>query len=188
MTKRLPRTYLGINHQTIGSDILSVVKALHAPEQSLGPALAKKLSEVKPDGWYPISVLLEALEVLDAKLGTFGLRSVGWELFRRSHAENMKKVASSAKDVLYGFDAIYHNANRGSSIGGWRVVRFEPGYAELEKTTPHHCVMEEGILEEALRAVGVTAEVSQSECFRKGADACHYVIRSQVTDERWSGK
>jgi hypothetical protein len=30
------------------------------------------------------------------------------------------------------------------------VVLFQPGKAELIKTTPHHCVMEEGILTEAL--------------------------------------
>jgi hypothetical protein len=41
---------------------------------------------------------------------------------------------------------MYHHANRGTGIGGWKVLRFDAGYAELEKMTPHHCVMEQGIL------------------------------------------
>lgn len=185
---RLPRSYTGINHQTLGSDILAVLKALHTPESTLGPDLHGRLKAVKPDQWYPISLLLEALAALDQKLGTYALKNVGWQLFQLSHAAEFRKVASSAKDVVYGIDGMYHRANRGTGIGGWQVLRFEPGRAELEKTTPHHCVMEEGILEEALRTLGVKAEVTQRQCFRKGAESCIYVISSPLTDERWTGK
>jgi hypothetical protein len=97
------------------------------------------------------------------------------------------QVARSAADVIYGIDGMYHHANRGSAIGGWKVLRFDPGYAELEKTTPHHCVMEQGILSGALAAVKCPGIVSQKQCFRQGADACLYVISSSFTDERWSG-
>jgi len=187
MNTRLPRTYVGRNHETLGSDILAVVKALHAPERPLGPLLAARLQQVKPEGWYPIGMLLEALEVLDAKLGTYALRNVGWELFQMTHAAQVRASVASAHALLHGFDGMYHRANRGEGIGGWRVLSFGPGRAELEKTTPHHCVMEEGILQEALRTIGVKAEVAQRECFRRGADACIYVVTSPVTDQRWSG-
>ena len=82
---------------------------------------------------------------------------------------------------------MYHHANRGTGIGGWKVLRFDPGYAELEKTTPHHCVMEQGILSGALAAVKCPGIVSQKQCFRQGADSCLYVISSSFTDERWFG-
>ncbi|MBX5481395.1 MAG: hypothetical protein IRZ16_06050 [Myxococcaceae bacterium] len=186
MTRR-PRGYIGINHQTIGSDILAVLKALHLPEQTLGKAQAQALAAIEPDRWYPIAMLLDALETLDQKLDTWALRSVGWELFRLSHAEEMKKVARSARDIVYGIDGMYHRANRGSHIGGWTVLRFEPGLAELEKTTPHHCVVEEGILQEALRSLGITANVEQTRCFRRGDDACLFHLTSTVTDQRWTG-
>lgn len=186
--ERRPRGYVGTHHETIGSDILAVMKALHAPERALGAELAARLATVKPDVWYPIGWLLEALEAMDQRLGTFALKNVGWKLFELSHAERLKKVASSARDVLYGFDTLYRNANRGTDIGGWKVLSFGPGRAELEKTTPHHCVMEEGIMQEALRTLGVKSEVTQRQCFRKGADSCVFVITSPVTDDRWSGR
>lgn len=184
MTRR-PRSYDSKNHETIGSDILAVLKALHAPQATLGPELASQLGAVKPDQWYPIDVLLQPLELLDQKLGAYGLRNVGWELFKLSHAEAVRANVKSARELLHGFDAVYRRANRGDAIGGWRVLGFGPGRAELDKTTPHHCGMEEGILEEALRTIGVPATVAQRQCFRKGADSCIFVVTTRVTDARW---
>ena len=93
---------------------------------------------------------------------------------------------SSAHQLVHGFDGIYRSVNRGQAIGGWTVLSFEPGLAVMEKTTPHHCVMEEGILK-AMRTLGIRIEVSQKQCFRKGADACRFVLQSPVTDSRWTG-
>lgn len=182
---RLPRGYVGINHQTIGSDILAVLNVIHAPERTLGPDLAGRLAKVKADEWYPISLLLEALETLDKKLDKYALKNAGWKLFSLSHAENAKKTVKSARDIVYGFNGMYLNANRGVRIGGWNVLSFEPGRAEMEKTTPHHCVLEEGIVEEALRMVGANAKVEQSQCFRNGADSCVFLITSPAPGPQW---
>lgn len=185
--KRLPRTYLGIQHETKGSDLLSLLNALQLPERTLGPELTERLKKVRESEWYPIDLLLDGFEKLAARSDAFALRNVGYRIFQMSHAENVKRAVHSARELLHGFDHIYKDVNRGIGIGGWKVVKFEPGYAQLEKTTPHHCVVEEGIVEEALRTVGVPAQVSQSQCFRKGAEACIYEIRSSVTDQRWNG-
>jgi hypothetical protein len=185
--KRLPKNYVGRNHETLGSDVLAILKAVSLPERTLGPDLARRLSAVRADEWYPIGLLLEAFEVMDAKLGDYGLHHVGWELFKLSHADAVRANVRSAHELLNGFDAIYKRVNRGEDIGGWNVLVLEPGHALLEKTTPHHCKMEEGLIEEAMRTLGIRVEVSQSRCFRKGADACHFVLRSPVTDERWTG-
>lgn len=185
--KRLPRDYIGRNHETLGSDVRAVLEAVTLPERILGPELAQRLGAVKDDQWYPIGLLLEAFEILDAKLGDYGLHHVGWELFRLSHAEEVRANVHSASQLLNGFDAIYKRVNRGEAIGGWKVLTLEPGYALLEKTTPHHCKMEEGLIEEAMRTLGIRVDVKQPLCFRKGADACHFELRSQVTDARWTG-
>lgn len=87
--------------------------------------------------------------------------------------------------MLGGFDGLYNRANRGEAIGGWKVLAFKPGCARLEKTTPHHCALEEGIVTAALACVGVPATVSQEQCFRRGADSCIFVMTSVVVDQRW---
>lgn len=88
---------------------------------------------------------------------------------------------------MYGFDDMYRHANRGTDIGGWKVLSFEPGRAEMEKTTPHVCYMEEGIFLEALNTIEVGATVTQPRCIYKGADACTFLGTSHVRDQRWTG-
>jgi hypothetical protein len=185
--KRLPKGYRGIDHETIGSDVISILKVLHAPDMILGANVSAQLRAVKPDGWYPIAMILEPMELLAQKSGDRTLLSVGWKVIQLSHADNIRKNIKSAHQLLHGFDAIYRNANRGTDIGGWKMLDSAPGRAVMEKTTPHHCVMEEGILQEALRILSVPANVVQTSCFRKGADCCVYEVTSVVRDIRWTG-
>jgi hypothetical protein len=185
--RKKPRNYVGQNHETIGSDILSVLAVIPLPGQILGPELMAAVKEVKPDGWYPISLLLDLLDRIDERVGRFGLLQMGRKLFQGSHAEQFKKVASTAADAVYGIDGMYHRANRGGGIGGWEVALFRPGRAELIKTTPHHCVMEEGILSEAMVTLGIPATVQQTVCLREGADHCRYAVASIISEEKWMG-
>ena len=188
MRVRRPRGYYGEDHETIGSDILAVLKILRMPEQVLGVEHARRLLQVEPNEWYPIAWLLELMEQLETHVGPYGLIRMGHTLFQLSHKERLQGVAKSAKDILYGIDGMYHHANRGRGIGGWKVLHFAPGLAELEKNTPHHCVMEQGILTEALATVGCTCHVTQTQCFREGADTCIYEITSSFVDRRWTGE
>jgi hypothetical protein len=196
--RRWPRGYVGRNHETIGSDVLAVLRSLQhlvgendagagqkMAEQVLGSAEVARLQALDPNGWYPIGWLLELMETLDAKVGRFALLKMGRTLFRNTHEERAIKTLKCAYDVLHGFDGLYHHANRGEQIGGWRVLMFDHDRAELEKTTPHHCAMEEGIMSRALQAVGAPAIVSQSECFRLGAEACRFVVLSSSKEGRW---
>jgi hypothetical protein len=183
--ERRPKGYVGRGHETIGSDILSILQVARLPESVLGKELAQKLKAVHMNDWYPITLLLEPLEILAKQLGDNALPAIGIKLFQLSHEEAVKKAAHNVADILYGFDAMYHRANRGEAIGGWGVLSFAPGEASLEKTTPHHCRMEEGIMRQALIAVGVPATVSQTKCFRKGDETCVFHVQSFVAGERW---
>ena len=60
--ERRPRNYLGKNHETIGSDILSVYHSLSLPHMVLGAKRAERLEKLEPNSWYPISWLLELME------------------------------------------------------------------------------------------------------------------------------
>lgn len=184
---RRPKGYAGINHETIGSDILSVLRTLSLPEQILGAETAQALSSINPEGWYPIAMMLDLMERLHKAVGPYGMRKMGRTLFRMSHEETARRMCTSARDIVFAFDRLYNNANRGGSIGGWKVLKFEPGRVELEKTTPHLCLMEEGLLEAALAAMGTPSIVEQTACFRNGAEACVFVATSTITDARWNG-
>jgi len=187
MLARRPRGYYGDDHMTIGSDLIAVLRILKMPEQVLGKSQQRRLESVDPNEWYPIDWLLELMEQLETHVGPYGLIRMGRMLFQLSHKERVLLVAKSAKDILYGIDGMYHHANRGRGIGGWKVLKFEPGLAELEKNTAHHCVMEQGILTEALTSVGCACNIVQTRCFREGADTCIYQITSAFVDQRWSG-
>src|SRR6187431_119743 len=152
--RQRPKGYLGIDHQTIGSDILAVIKILKMPEQILGVEDASRLSAIRPEAWYPIDLMLDLVDKLDREIGRYGLLRMGRKLFNLSHETRVGQVATCARDIVYGIDDMYHHSNRGRMIGGSEVLGFQPGLATLEKTTPHHCIMEEGILSAALSAVG----------------------------------
>jgi hypothetical protein len=188
MQQRRPRGYVGTNHETIGSDILSLLQAVIMPEQVLGREMVERLHGVRAAQWYPIQWLLDPLQRLEATIGASSLRKIGLAIFQLSHEAALKRHGKSVRDVVYGIDAMYHHANRGDDIGGWRVLEFKPGEAILEKTTPHPCVLEEGILEAGVRAMGVSSvSIEQPECMRRSADACRIRLVSHVVDQRWTG-
>jgi len=191
---RKPFGYVGVRHETLGTDILSVQQALTALSPNvrtanniLGAENLEYLATVKPDGWYPVDILLDLLEQLDAQLGRYGLIKIGRTLFKMTHEARLRETTRTGYEIVAGFDSMYRHANRGEQIGGWKVLRFDSTSAELEKTTPHHCAMEEGIFTQALSAVGVSAVVTQPTCFRKGAAACRFEITPVGGNEHWGG-
>ena len=125
------------------------------------------------------------MDRIDERIGRYALMKMGRELFKLSHEG--RAILGSGRDVIYGFDAMYRAANRGEDIGGWRVVSFESTRAVLEKTTPHHCAMEEGILLQALQSVHSPAVVTQERCFRDGAELCEFLVLPSVSGRAWTG-
>lgn len=99
MLTRKPRGYVGINHITRGGDILAVLATVHLPETTLGPELAARLRKVNAEEWYPISEMVNLLEALDQKLGSFHLKQVGWTIFNRYHAEEARKHFTCAREL-----------------------------------------------------------------------------------------
>ena len=67
------------------------------------------------------------------------------------------------------------------------MKQFRPGVPVLEKTTPHLCALEEGILLEALHTVGAESLITQTQCMQRGDDVCVFEIHSAVRDQRWMG-
>ncbi len=187
-TPARPRGYVGQNHETLGSDILAVLATLRSAAEVLGAERASSLLSLDPQGWYPIATLLDLLGHLQSRVGRASLVKMGRQLFNDSHQKRVGPVISSAGDVIFGIDGWYHHANRGEGIGGWKVLRFGAGVAFLEKTTPHLCALEEGILLEALHLVHTDSLIVQPRCLQQGADACVFEIHSAIRDGRWTGR
>jgi len=183
----VPKGYRGLDHQTMGCNILAVLKSLRLPEQLLGKEEAEQLARVEPRGWYPVGRLLDLMETVDRSLGHYALLQMGRKLFQTAHERRVLESARSARDILYGMEEMYRYTNRGVALGGFQVLAFEPGHAELETTTPYHCAMEQGLLTAALTAVGCPVNLGHRRCFREGAETCIFVVSSSLTDQRWSG-
>ena len=187
---RRPAGYVGQNHEIMGHTFVAITQILKLPEQVLGAETVRVLAGIQAESWYPIATFLELLGQLEAGGGTAGLVQVGRRLIKNSMERAAKEGRGkprSARAVLGSLDESYHRTNRGTNIGGWKVTVFEPGRAELENNTIHHCAMEEGIVSEALRSIGASPHVTQTECFRKGDRLCRFVITSPLTDARWTG-
>jgi hypothetical protein len=67
----------------------------------LGAEMAEKISGVKAEEWYPIELLLGALDEVDAKVGTTVLRQVGLGVFDLSHAQAAKEGVKVAADIIF---------------------------------------------------------------------------------------
>lgn len=182
---RKPKGYVGQGHETLGVDIVSVLQLLKNPEQVLGADEHRKLAAVEATGWYPIRWFIDLMDTLEAKMGHYGLVRLGRTIFKESQEEQAKQHIKSGRQLVEMLDGMYRHNNRGRDIGGWRVLDFKPGYCELEKTTPHHCAMEQGILSAAFSAIGCPVAVGQKQCFRKGAESCIFTLTSTVTGPAW---
>jgi hypothetical protein len=183
--RRVPRGYRGIGHETVGSDILSLVDAILMPDAILGAERHARLRALDPATFYPIEDLLDAFEHIDRRLGPDSMRKIGHSIFKLSHEAGVRANCRFAADIVEGIDGMYHRANRGEDIGGWTVLELDDRHALLEKTTPHHCVVEEGILEAGMRAMGVSPRIEQRRCFRRGADACTLHISVVAGAAHW---
>lgn len=181
-----PRGYSGKRHEVLGAEILALLRILRSGDSALGED-ADRLRELDRGDFYPVEVLLRVSEVLDETLGKFGLVRAGRNIFDALYKDTVAAGWTSARDVIHGMDALYNYSNRGIGIGGFQVKSFELGRATLVKTSPQHCLVDEGILGGALSAAGCPATITQTECIRHGGSACTFVITSAFIDRRWNG-
>src|SRR5215831_6946133 len=94
-------------HQIKGAQILSAVRSLNLPHLVLGADLVENLEKVDEDSWYPFSWFSEIVGRLERKMGPGGMRKLGRTFFAVAFEPELRGRAQSARDVLYGFDAMY---------------------------------------------------------------------------------
>lgn len=152
----------------------------------LGNALTDRLDAIDPERWYPVALMLEMERALEEKLGPSGLRRMGRALFKHDLSEMTRTHMKSVRESLSAMDAMYRTHNRGPNLGCWTVRSFTESRAELVKTTPHNCLMEEGILIEACATFDIAVLVTQPECTREGDDHCLYIVTpTSLLSTKW---
>jgi len=169
----------------LGSDLLAVLKILKMPEQVLAKPDFERLCRVQADAWYPVDWLTNLTTTLERHVGRYGLIQMGRRMFELTHRGRVLQHAKTAKDLIYGLDDMYRHANRGRGIGGFQVLKFGAGIAEVEKTTGQHCLLDQGLITEGLLAVGCACNVSQTRCVLENDDTCVFEITSAFADKRW---
>ncbi len=174
-------------HEMLGAAVRALLDAVLLPEQLLGQQATEQLRGLDLEAWYPGELQMSLVRKLHALLGDASLRQVGWSMFAVLHDAEVRRRRPPVHQLLAGLDVLYRRVNRGTHIGGWELTAFGAGSARLAKTTPHDCIMEEGIVEGAFRAVGIPVVIRQPSCVRQGAARCELLITSSVVDRRWTG-
>lgn len=77
---------MGLQHETIGSDVIAVLDVINLPELVLGKERADALKKIEASKWYPLSTLEDPVEGLHQRVGDASLLQIGSELLRISHA------------------------------------------------------------------------------------------------------
>jgi hypothetical protein len=180
--------YENASHETLGAELLAVLHTMKFPEEVLGHYWSERLKGIVAEEWYPVAIELELQQQVLHRGGRASLVQLGRQLFRDLHQARLSPLLRSAGDVLHRLDRMYRHGNRGRNIGGWELVAFAPGQALLRKKTPQHCALDEGLLHEALQAVGTVAMIVQPTCVLTGGKACELELRSTTKDHRWMGE
>jgi hypothetical protein len=183
--RRVARGYEGWNHETLGSDLIATFAAVNAVDPRFSEHWMPLVKTLDAQTWYPIDVLLALGFAAEERFGPELLQCIGREIFQRSHAATFRRSAATIADLAFGIDAMYRTANRGEDIGGWRVLEFADGRTLIEKTTPHPCGIEEGILGAACASLGVAARITQVRCVREGDDTCRFELCAETPSTRW---
>lgn len=200
-TPAIAKAYRSTNHEVQGYELLAVRDALTwlSPDKSppsvhdlcvrlLGASQVAQLDATSPPQWYPAPLLLSMLRAIDEKVGPNGLRRVGRASFQRAVTAMGRDRYKTARALFDDLDALYRRTNRGTAIGGWKVLQSSDDEVRLEYTAPHVCIAQEGFLTEAAAALGVPVLVTQRECVRQGADACVFSVAHSLDRfslEKW---
>lgn len=200
-TAPVAKAYRGVNHEVQGHELLAVRDAINwlSPDKSppavrdlcvrlLGEARVAQLDATSPPQWYPAPVLLGMLRAIFEKVGPNGIRRVGRASIQRALSAADRERYKTARALFDDLDAIYRRTNRGTAIGGWKLLGSTDTEARLEYTAPYVCVAQEGFLVEAAAALGVPVIVSQQACVRQGADACVFSVAHTLerhSREKW---
>jgi hypothetical protein len=138
------------------------------------------IAPLNPDGWYPMSALLNSFRLIFEKIGPSTVRAIG-----RKIPENAQFPTDmdSLEKGLRSIDVAYHMNHRGPDpIGGYHYGQADRRSVTMFCDNPYPCDLDLGLIEaicDRFRpkdALWIRIEHDPKTCRRRGDASCTYVI------------
>ncbi len=135
------------NVEASGRVVLSITKSIDQIfEQQMMEILAMfDITDVDPEGWYPLKNLLQALKYISDEIGPNTLFAIG-----KGITVNAKfpEGIENLEQALLSINEAYHMNHRGGEIGYYKLVEFDPEarHAVMECNNPYPHYFDKGII------------------------------------------
>ncbi|MDY7227777.1 hypothetical protein [Hyalangium rubrum] len=169
------------NCQVNGQAVLSIVGGMEVVQARALRILAENgISPLKPEGWYPLTHVLNSFKLIFEKIGPSTVRAIGR---KTPDTARFPPDIDSLEKGLRAIDVAYHMAHRGSEqIGGYHFEPRDRRSAKMMCDNPYPCDFDLGMVEaicDRFRpkdALWVRIEHDPKSCRRRGDTSCTYLI------------
>jgi len=122
--------------------------------------------------WYPVALLLAAVEAVAADGGKEALAAAG-----RHCGTQLSTEAATVPDALAALDDAYRRHHRGAA-GGYAFRQIGPDDGRIECATPYPCVFDRALVTCVAESAadGVVCLSEAGRCRAAGEDRCTYEL------------
>jgi hypothetical protein len=157
-----------------GMDVVQARALRMLAEQGISPP-------IESEGWYPMPVLLAALQSIIEQIGPATVKGIGR---RVPSTAPFPRDIQTLEQALRSIDTAYHTTHRGRGhIGAYRYHAGPgPRSARIVSDTPYPCDLEMGLVESLADrfrppdALGMRLEHGPSSCRKRGDKDCTYQL------------
>lgn len=169
--------------EVLGRAFLAILQGMDVVQARVMRMLAERgiSPPIRPEGWYPMPVLLALLQSIHEQIGPVTVKGIGRSI--PSTAPFPKDIDTLEKG-LRSIDTAYNATHRGRGhIGAYRYQAGPgPRSARVVSDTPYPCDMEMGLVEaladqfRPTDALGMRLEHAPGGCRKRGDKACTYQL------------
>lgn len=145
---------------------------------------------LEPDSWYPMEAHLRALAKANEQMGDSVLHQIGVSVARAAWMPSITNLQTLAETLDVGYHMNHRRFGRPmwdpvtkhmrDGIGHYKYTEAGAHKVQIEASNPYPCAFDKGLLFGALRMLNVAGAILHDDslpCRRRGAAACHYIIK-----------
>ncbi len=165
-----------VDASIMGAAILGVKESLISPSILREFSRLAELEQVTPSGFYPLSLYLELVDYLSARLNKAVVLKMGRRVGQNIIETSLSKLSiANAAEAIQAIDAA-HEQFCSPKLGSFEVVDKSENALTVVNTTPYECVLQEGLFSAVAEQYGRRPAVEHVACRHNGAPACRYRI------------